>query len=231
MDEQQQRRIATLAKVGLVGLVGLLVAPIVLIMIKGIVGLVVAGALAASTIQLAPWFGMKLANWRMKLIEQEANKNPIETMKNVYLEQSKIIQEKDRRIVEFEGRLGDYHDKMAAFARRYPTEAPKFQEIEEKMRRALTSMKRRQVDAKQIQIEYRAQIEKAEAIYAMALAAQEVTQLSADAEQQVFMEIKQQVSFDAVNHKFNTAVAALSLEVDADDFKVPALITHQETVQ
>jgi hypothetical protein len=135
-------------------------------------------------------------------------------MKNVYLEKSQTIAEKDRRIVEFAGRLGDYHDKMAVFAKRYPQEAERYQDIESKMSAALREMKSRQLIAKQIQAEYKNEIDKAEAIYDMALAARDVTELSSDVQGEVFMDIKQKVSFDAVNHKFNTAVAALSLEVD-----------------
>lgn len=214
--DARQKRIERWVKVGLIGLVALIVSPVILMTIKGLLGLVVAGLIVVTTVQLAPVFAFKLANWRMKLIMAEAGRNPIETMKNVYLEKSQIIQEKDAKIVEFEGRIGDYHDKMVVFTRRYPDEAPKFQEVEDKMRRALANMKHRQADAKAIQHEYALNIDKAEAIYQMALAAAEVTQLSRGAEDQVFMDIKQQVSFDAVNHKFNTAVASLALEVDND---------------
>jgi hypothetical protein len=110
--------------------------------------------------------------------------------------------------------VDDYHDKMAEFAKRYPDEAPKFQQVESKMRLALVSMKRKQSDAKKVQVEYKARIDKAEAIYAMALAAREVTELAGDAAADVYRDIKNQVAFDSVNHQFNTAVAALSLEVD-----------------
>ncbi len=226
----KRRSIERWVKLGIVGLVGLLVAPIILLTIKGLIGLVVAGMIAVTGIQLAPVFAFKVANWRMKLVAAEANRNPIETMRNIYLDQSKIIQEKDKRIVEFDARVSDYHDRMVPFAKRYPEEAPRFQAIEDKMRVALASMKRKQTTAKGAQNEYKLQIDKASAIYDMALAAQEVTQLSADAEAQVFTDIKQQVSFDAVNHKFNAAVAALSLEVDNEAaLELPALTRKEES--
>ncbi len=212
--EQRKATIEKRVKVGAAIVVGLLVAPVIFTAIGGLIGLGIAAAVGFTGMQLAPVFAMKVANWRMKLITSEASKNPIETMKNVYIEKAQAIQEADRRIVEFEGKIGDYHDKMVNFAKKYPEEAPRYQEIEQKMRQGLASMKRKQGAAKQALIELKANIEKAESIYSMALAAADVTQLSQDVEKQVFQDIKQQVAFDSVTHKLNTAVASLSLEVE-----------------
>ncbi len=99
------------------------------------------------------------------------------------------------------------------------------------MRRGLERMKRKQAKAKQTQALYKAKIEEAEAIYEMAKAAREVSELSADIEQQVFIDIKQQVSFDAVNHEFNTAVAELTLEVDnEEEYQTPSETKTDERI-
>lgn len=221
--EAKRKRLATGLKWGGVLVGTLLIAPLTSMILSGILGaaaLLVAGVAGYISIELAPWFAMKIANWRMKLITMEASKNPIETMHNVYLEQSRIIKEKDMKVVNFEGQLGDYHDKMLSFKKRYPEEAERYGEVENKMIRALASMKRRQIEAKKIQAEYKLQIEKAEAIYEMAKATMQVSELAGDVEQQIFMDIKKQVSFDTVNRSFNVAVAALSREVDSDiDYK------------
>lgn len=210
-------------KLGL-GIVSVVViAPFTFIILQGILGaaaLVVAGIVGFTIIQLAPVFAMKLANWRIKLITAEAQKNPIETMKSILIEKSQDVQIADRKIVEFDGKIADYHDKIVGFKKKYPEESPRYEEIENKMRTGLASMKRKQVTAKQVLGELKCNIDKAESIYTMALAAADVTSLSADVEKQVFQDIKQQVSFDAVTHKLNTAVAALSLEVEnSDDYK------------
>ncbi len=141
-------------------------------------------------------------------------------MKNVYLEKYKTIQEADRRIVAFDASIADYHDKVIGFGKKYKDEVSRYQEIEDKMRRGLANMQRKQVFAKEALKELDAEIKKAEAIYEMALAVANVTALSADAEKQVFQDIKQQVSFDAVSNKLNTAVAQLNLEIsNQDDYK------------
>lgn len=212
--EQKKVRTEVIVKVAVVAAVGFIIAPIVMAIIKGILGLVVAAALAFTAWGLTPWFAMKVANWRMKLISQEAAKNPIETMRNIYQDNAVQIQDKDRKIVEFSGRLADYKDKLIVFVKRFPDEAPKFQQVASQMQLALASMQRKQSEAKRELSNYGAQIEKAEAIYQMACAAESVTELNKDMQQKVFEDIKKQVSFDSTNHKFNAAVAALALEVD-----------------
>lgn len=212
----KSKKIAMWTKLGIVALVGLIVSPIIMSIIQGIVGLAVAAFLGLTAVQLAPWVGMKVANWKIKLIVAEASANPIETMRNILIEKTEIIQEKDIKIVDFESKIGDYHYKMVGFAKRYPEEAAQYQAVEAKMNAALASMKKRQLEAKKLQKAYNDEIIKAEAIYAMATAASSVTELSADIQGKLYMDIKEKVSFDAVNHSFNSAVAALSLEVDND---------------
>jgi hypothetical protein len=217
MDTDRRDKLGNRLKVGIGLLAALIIAPFTYLILQGIVGglaLLLAAAVGITVVQLAPAFGFMLANLRMKLIRSEAERNPIETMQNVYLEKSQIIRDKDNRIVEFEGRLADYDAKMQGFAKRYPEEAAKYNDVSNKMHRALEMMKSKQQEAKRLQKDYHDEIDKAKAIYAMALAAHDVTELAGSAAQDVYLDIKQQVSFDSVTHKFNTAVAALSVEVD-----------------
>lgn len=216
--EAQRKRIALITKWAIVGVACLLIAPLTMVILQGALGaaaIAVAGVVGYTCIELAPVFSMKIANIRMKAIMNEAEKNPIETMQNVFAEQSQIIRDKDNSIMEFEGSLADYHDKVIAISKKYPEEGQRYQEIYGKMQNALKSMKNKQSIAKAAQREYRDQIDKAKMLYDMALTTAKVTALSQSAQDEVFMDIKKQVSFDSVNHKFNTAVAALSMEVDS----------------
>jgi hypothetical protein len=52
----------------------LVLAPLTFFILQGLLGmlaLVAAGVIGFTAIQLAPWYGDKLANWRMKLIMHE----------------------------------------------------------------------------------------------------------------------------------------------------------------
>lgn len=187
--------------------------------ILGIAGLAIAGVIAFLAVQFAPAFADMVANWRMKVIVAEANRNPIETMKNIYISNMQTIQLKDTSITEFASRLGDYQDKMTGFKHNFPQDAAKFEETERKMVTVLARMRAKQRAAKAAAADYKSQIERAEAIYQMACAANEVTALAGSIEKQVFEDIKKQVAFDSVNHAFNLATAELeqAAEVDVKD--------------
>lgn len=214
--DQKKKRIETIAKLAIAGVVGLAVSPVIFLAIKGLVGLLIAGVIGFTAIQLTPWFAMKIANWKMKLIIAEANANPIETMNNVYAENMKVIGEKDKKIANFEGRLGDFRSQMRMFAQKFPNDVAQFQGIEQKMQMVLDRQKTKQRQAKLEARKFHDEIVRAEAIYEMALAAHSVQELSGDLEAQVYQDIKKRVSFDSVMHSFNTAVAELSVEADTD---------------
>ena len=225
--EVRRKRIARNTKILITLVVGLIVSPVIFLAVKGVVGLAVAWLLAEASrhtaeglgtvaVQFAPVVSMKVANWKLKMIKAEAERNPIETMQIILVEKSEAIQQGDEKIVQFAARLAEYNDKLEGFKERFPQKAARFEEIAVTMRKGLDRMKRKQAVAKEKQALYKAKIEEAEAIYEMAKSARAVSELSADVEKAVFQEIRQQVSFDAVNREFNMAVAELSVEVDND---------------
>ena len=193
----------------------------------GIIGVIVGLGVIQGLIQMAPVYSMKLANWRMKLIVGEAQKNPIETQRNVYIEKAKEIAEADQRIAAFDAGIANFHDKRLGFQKKGYADTPegaRYEEIENKMRRGLVNREKMQKAAKLALAELDAEIKKAEAIWDMALEVAGLQALSADAEKKVWQDIKLQVSFDAVNKKLNTAVAQLNLEIsNQEDYNITEL--------
>jgi len=225
--EQKKLAFQKKVKVGAAIAAGLCFAPIAAVAIGGLIGLGIAIAIAIAGINLAPVFAEKMANLRMKLILNEAKKNPIETMRNIYVDNCKVIAEKDEKICNFEARLSDYKDKMKDFVKKYPDEASRYQDVAKKMEAVLARQQAKQKLAKRVAQEYNAQISKAEAIYEMACAANSVQQLAGDVEKTVFQDIKKQVAFDSVNHQFNLAVAELSVEADTEaDFTLSSTLSQ-----
>lgn len=215
-QEQKKKRIQSVVKVGAVALIGFVVSPFIFLAVKGLLGLIVAGAISVTAVQFAPVVAMKIANWKMKAIMYEAGKNPIETMNNVYAENMRTIGEKDQKIAQFEARLGDFKSKMNWFQQKYPNDVAQFESTADKMQAVLSRQKQKQKAAKVAARDFHDQIVRAEAIYDMALAAHAVQELSGDLEKQVYQDIKTRVAFDSVTHTFNTAVAELSVEADTD---------------
>lgn len=213
-DEVRRKRLATMFKWGL-GLAGaVLISPVVFLAVKGIVGLIIAVALGYAAIEFAPVFAMKISNRKVKMIVQEAERNPIETMENIRIEKTQELERADQDIAEFETEIGNFDDQLEMFKRDYPAEAPRYVMISEKMHDALDAMKQEQSVARRELKNFEAQITKAKAIYRMALAAQRVVRLSKSAEAKVFAQIKQEVAFDAVRTQLNRAFANLNLALE-----------------
>lgn len=221
--EVRKKQIATAMKWAAGLGLGLWVSTWIFSAIGGLIGLIIAAALGVAVQQLAPWYTMFMANLAMKLLVGEARKNPIETMKNIYVDNMKTIEAKDQKIGEFAGRLEDFKDKMDGFAKKYPEEADKYRQVAAKMGALLKRQIQKQKQAKEAAKYYYDRIQKAEAIYAMACAARDVQTLAGKIEKQVYQDIMKQVAFDSVTHQFNTAVAELTTETDTEpDFSVEA---------
>jgi len=80
---------------------GLIVAPVIFIAIYGLVGLTLALAIAAVVTLVGwatlPWLGTVAANWKLKLLKQEAAHNPVETMQTNFSAASNFSSNSNRR--------------------------------------------------------------------------------------------------------------------------------------
>src|ERR1700722_18701172 len=82
--EQKRDRFERRLKIGAMLGAGLLFAPFAVAAIGGLVGLIVASAIAIAGINLAPVFSRKMAIYKMKALMDDARKHPIETMQIIY---------------------------------------------------------------------------------------------------------------------------------------------------
>lgn len=211
MDEEARRqRLATVAKWG-IGLAGaVIISPFVFLAVKGIVGLALAVAVGMAVIQLAPVFSMKLANWKMRLIVQEAGANPIETFQNDYIDRFKEVEAKDQELEEWDMELRNYDDDLVGIKRDYPAEAASYEEISQQMHDGLADARHEQTQARADLAEYDRTITKMKRLYKMALAAQRVTSFSKSAEERVMQDIKRQAALDSVRSNLNRSLARLN---------------------
>ena len=216
MDENElkRKRIEFFAKWGL-GFIGcVLIAPLAFMALEGVVALVAFVAIAFASIQFAPVFALKIANARVKALVNEVEKNPIETMQNLYIDRNKELVQADEHIRDFETEIRNFDDQLGGFKQQYPDEADTYQDLSGKMHEALANMKQEQTQARRDLKELDTRIIKAKAIYKMALAAQKVTQLSQSAEAQVFAQIREQVAFDSVRTQLNKSFSSLNLALE-----------------
>ncbi|MGO9318455.1 MAG: hypothetical protein ACLPXT_13395 [Terracidiphilus sp.] len=213
-SDVRRQKMATALKWG-AGLVGaIVVAPFIFLAVKGIVGLAIAAAIGLVITQLAPVFAQKLANWRMKLVVDEVEKNPIETMQNLFIDKTRELERADNNIADFETEIRNFDDQVEGFKQQYPAEADSYETLSQRMHEALAGMKTEQSAARAQLSDFEKKIAKAKAIYKMSVAAQNVVKLSRSAEAEVFAKIKEQVAFDAVRSQLNRSFANLNLALE-----------------
>lgn len=230
--DDKKKKLATVLKWG-GGIVGAaIVSPIVFLALKGVLGMIalfVAAGAGMAILKLAPIASMKVSNVLIRGIVNEATANPIETMQNLLIEKTQELQEADKAIVDFETEVRNYDDQTKEFAKKYPDEAPSFNEISTKMHEGLEIQKLRQEEARAGLDDLTQKIAKAKAIYKMSLAANKVTSLSASAEKEVFQSIRQTVALDSVRTSLNHAFASLNMAISSR--KQPMQLKAKQEIQ
>lgn len=133
----KRKRIEGAVKIVAMLLIGFLVAPFVFVAIKGLLGLIVAFVISFVCINLAPWVGMKVANWRLKVLKHEAAQNPIETMENQYKEREKALLVFRDNIQRFFAEVQNFHTRKEEHKQKFPAQGNKFDEQYNKMNQLL----------------------------------------------------------------------------------------------
>jgi hypothetical protein len=147
--ELKRKRIETVVKIGAMGVIGFLVAPFVFIAIKGLIGALIAIVISLIAINLAPWAGTKLANWRLKALKYEASQNPIETLENQYKDRENALVQIRENIKEFHAVVQALFDVIQEHNQNYPDRPSPFQEKYEKLRALLELRKQKYKQAQQ----------------------------------------------------------------------------------
>jgi archaellum component FlaC len=208
----QRPRLAAVVKWG-VALIGCaVVAPIAFLALKGVAFLLAFGAAVGvgwAFIQFAPVFALVVANLRLKALVGEATRNPIETMKTLYVDKARELETAQGHIEDFQAEISNFDGSVAEFKRQYPGDAASYEEISQKMKAGLREMKQEQVEARAALDDLKERIKKAEMIFKMATAAQAITAMSRSGQQAVFQDIEAQVAFGAVQTKLNRSFASL----------------------
>lgn len=203
-----------------------LIAPIVFLAVKGIVGLILAVAIGYTGMKLAPWFGTVVSNLSLKLIRWEARINPIETMMNVYQERSEATKEAEVQIKAFNGQVNAYAGQVATMAKRYPEDAKKFQDHLAAMRELLNRRYGALEVAKNRLAKYYEGIERASAIWDMTKASDAISRSAGLlSEKDAIQRIKSDEALKSVEDSMARSFAELdhALRTELADDGTPAL--------
>jgi hypothetical protein len=221
--ELKRKRIETVVKILALLVVGFFVAPFVFISIKGLAGLAIAFILSLTVLNFIPWFAAKLANWKLKALKAEASTNPIETLQNDYMARMNALASFRDSIRDFSAQVGIFKEKLVGFKEKYPKDANKFDEQVNQMKTLLQLRKQKYEEAKGNLESYELEIQKADAIWQMSLAAAEMNKAAGVDTDEFYAKIQVETALDSVQKSLNSAFADLEVSLLDEKGKKPAL--------
>jgi hypothetical protein len=226
--EQRAQKWGTVAKWLAFAVVGFLVSPFILATIEGMLGLLVAGAIAGGVYFAMPALQSAAINMRLKMIKAEAAKNPIETLEAEYLRRADLLDQRKQAIATFDAKTRTFGDKLDGFKRDYPAEAPKYQQIYDNMLLLLKRQNQQWMIAAKGLKAFDGEIKKARAMWEMAKAAAAAQAGSQLGDEEFYAKLKVETSLDAIQDGMNGAFSQLdTLLLEADnDGALPAAATQ-----
>jgi hypothetical protein len=245
---EKRDKMAFWAKIAALGVVGLVVAPFIFAAIGGLIGLGIAAAVGFTLVQLAPWFALKVANLRYRLIESEkvehikkvveaAAENPIETLTNLLMQKKAAFKTFEASVTQAATARDNFRGKVQKFTERYPARAAEFQKQLDRMVDLVERKKEALKDAKQSLHDGDMKLEEMKAYYEMSKDAIEANRAAGMDTGDAFEQLKADTACDAVFESMNAAFAQLevaaALEDDTPDDNVDtsvAKLGHSEPV-
>lgn len=209
---------ASLLKWG-VGLVGALVlAPVVWALVYAVLGaaalgasLFVAGAVGLAVVNLAPVLSMKFANWKINMIIEEAQRNPIPTLIQEYDKDGKELEGFQQAIVDYATEIGNVRDQ-AAKLQSYLTQSDreKFESDIALMEKDLQLQEQDLDEFKQQHEAFRVEIQRADAIWKLNMAVSKANAKNRGVRaEETIARIKKDTALDAVSSAMNRSKAQL----------------------
>ena len=224
---EKRDKFKTWATVIGMGIVGLVVAPFILMSIGGLIGLGIAAAVAFVMVQLAPWFALKVANWKYRLIDAEkvahvkavveaAAENPIETMTNLLQAKRGAFQTFKLSVEEAATARSNFKTKVQKFKERYPARAPEFEAQLARMTDLVERKKKALAEAQQSLEDGDMKLEEMQAYYEMSKDAIEANRAAGMDTGDAFEKLKNDTACDAVFESMNRAFAQLEVAAALD---------------
>jgi len=232
---QKHAKMKNWATVAGLGIVGLLVAPFIMLAIGGLIGLGVAAAIGFVLVQLAPWFALKVANLKYRMIDAEkvahvkavvgaAAENPIETLTNLLIAKKDAFQVFKLSVEQAATARSNFKLKVEKFKDRYPARAPEFEAQLARMTDLVERKKKALGEAKQSLEDGDMKLEEMKAYYEMSKDAIEANRAAGMDTGDAFEKLKADTACDAVFESMNLAFAQLEVAaaLDVDEVDKPA---------
>lgn len=229
--QEQARRIKKYVQIGILGIAGFVVAPFILLAIKGLLGLGLLILLGLGAFNLAPVIGDKIGNWRLQALKAEAAKNPIETLQTDYGMRLDALHQFKQAITTFSAAVKNFADRLDGFKSNpkiTAKDAAKFDDQLMKMKKLLEVRRKRYKEAELALEQYDGEIEKAKAIWEMGLEAAKMNAAAGMSDEDFLQKIKVETALDSVQTSMNTAFAELETSLLEEDDEKAIVAQHAE---
>lgn len=215
--EERRERLEKILRYLMLGGIGVVVAPVIFLAIKGLVGLLIAAAIGVTSVQLAPVVATTLANWRLKLLKAEAARNPVETLQNDYGRKLDALKKFRAAIQSFSAAVKDFQDKLKGFKDQYPKDADAYDDQLDKMKRLLKLRTDKYEEAKDNLEDYAKEIDKVKAIWEMGQEAVKMNKAAGMTDGDFVSKIMKETAIDSVQRSMNNAFADLEISLLDED--------------
>jgi hypothetical protein len=205
----KRKKVAGIVKLVIGAVAIAILAPTIMLLVKGLVGIGIAGLVALAIVNFAPVISMKFANWKIKAIVAEAKGNPIETMISVaHARQDKLLEAKNA-IANLSTQIKNFRDKLAGFKQQWPDQSDVFEKNAANMEAVLKKWQDNYRIADGALSQYWKEIDKCQAVNAMAIEMQKLNNMAQMDSDKLLEELKSKTAIDAVSENMNHAMSQL----------------------
>lgn len=232
--QQRAQRWGTVAKWGAFALIGFIVAPFMQAVITGMLGLIVAGAIAGATWVLLPVVESMGANLRIKLIRAEAARNPIETLTEDLRQKTVALDERKTSIETLDGQTRTFADKVDGIKQKYGAQDSGYIKLNSdlvNLRKVLANRQQKWKEAYRALQQYGEEIDRASMIWDASQAAAAARESSGLSEDEFYQKLRSETAFDSVTNSFNSALASLETSMLPDEAEKEATASSATPVQ
>jgi hypothetical protein len=208
-SEQKARLTGTIVRFALYAAVGIIAIPFTIMAIKGWLLLIALACIIGGTLAVAPALDMAARNWRLKLIKDQAKRNPVETMQNIYVEKQQQLKEKAQVLNVQRTKRATYMRKLDSFKHRFPDEAEYFETAAKRMTALLRQNEEKYMVAERATEIYAGEVEKTQAIWEMGKAAEEANKGFQFTDDDFLTKIKSETAIDSAREQLDYAFSAL----------------------
>lgn len=220
----KRKKLSRWVAIGITAASVVLLMPAIMMLVKGLIGIAVAGVVSLAIVNFAPVISIKFATWKIKAIVADAKANPIETMIDVANERADKLNEAKQRIGELSAAVKNFADKVVGFKKTWPNEAAAFDMAVDNANKVLDKWKKDWSTANTALSIYLTEIDKCKAVNEMALEMAKLNNMTKMDSDKLMEKLRSDTAIDEVSKRMNSAMAQLETSLlEEVKFELPAV--------